>query len=110
MRVLFAFLMLGAMAQSAAAQTPQDKDSLISVYQITISQELCKFELSDDQADAVGKASDKLEERLGLDDEEAQKLYDQVEAGLQKQKDSGLCDPKGEWVKVYKNALANLPQ
>ena len=69
---------------------------------------MCKFELSDDQADAVGKASDKLEEQLALSDEDSQKLYDQVKASMEQQKASGLCDPTGEWSKTYKQAVADL--
>lgn len=109
MRIFPATAILATMTLSAAAQTPaQDREALISVYTITISQELCKFELTDDQADAVGKASDKLEEQLGLSDEDSQKLYDQVEADLVKQKAGGLCDPQGAWIKTYKKTLADL--
>ena len=69
---------------------------------------MCKFELTDDEADAVGKASDRLEERLALSDEDAQKLYDQVQATMNAQKNGGLCDPKGEGFKLYKQTLAGL--
>ena len=109
MRGFAAILALSALAHSAFAQSPaQDREKLVAVYKVTISQELCKFELTDDQADAVGKASDKLEEQLGLTDEDAQKLYDQIQATLEQQKPGGLCDPAGEWSKVYKQSLADL--
>ena len=109
MRLLLAVAGLAAITTAAAAQSPaQDRERLVAIYEVTVAQELCKFEMSDDDADAVGKASDKLEEQLGLTDEEAQKLYDQVEASLTRQKASGLCEPGGAGLKHYKETLAAL--
>ena len=109
MRQILAALCLAAFCNAAAAQTPAgDREKLVAVYRLTISQEMCKFELSDDQADAVGKASDKLEQQLALSDEDSQKLYDQVQASMEQQKTAGLCDAKGEWSMVYKQAVADL--
>ena len=109
MRGFPAVMALAVLASVAFAQAPaQDREKLVAIYKVTISHELCKFELTDDQADAVGKASDKLEEQLGLTDEDAQKLYDQIQATLEQQKPGGLCDANGEWSKVYKQSLADL--
>ena len=112
---LAAILLVGAGAvcscAAARAQTESaSRDSLLAIYKVTISQELCKFELSDDAAEAIGKASDKLEEALGLTEEAAQKLYDQIEASLEQQKATGLCDKNGEWAKIYKQTIASLPK
>ena len=109
MRLLLAAASLAAIAAAANAQSPaQDRERLVSIYEVTVAQELCKFDLSDDDADAVGKASDRLEEQLGLSDEEAQKIYDQVEASLTKQKAAGLCDANGAGLKHYKETLSAL--
>ena len=105
--VLAALLLASATSASAQSESA-NRDSLIAIYMVTISQEMCKFEMSDDQAAAIGKASDKLEETLGLAEEDAQKLYDQIEASLAKQKATGLCDKNGEWAKTYGQTIAKL--
>lgn len=107
-RSVFAALLLASATAASAQSDSANRDSLIGIYKVTISQEMCKFEMSDDQAAAIGQASDKLEETLGLAEEDAQKLYDQIEASLARQKTTGLCDKDGEWAKTYAQTIATL--
>ncbi len=85
-----------------------DRDRLVLVYKITISQEICGFELTDQQASALGSVSDKLEGELEISEDDAQKLYDETSAVLVARKSKGLCDPMGEWARAYKQGLETL--
>jgi hypothetical protein len=108
-KAVFAALSLLAGLTAASAQSQSElKDRLVTVYMITVSPELCGFPLSESQAAAIGKLSDDLEDQLNIAEEDAQKLYDQIETQMTQQKVSGLCDPKGSWAKKYKDSVAAL--
>ncbi|MBL8590861.1 MAG: hypothetical protein JNK46_20185 [Methylobacteriaceae bacterium] len=94
--------LLTFIAQTAFGQSGSDaREQLLQLYRITISQDICSFPLTDQQADVVTRRTDDLESRLDLTEAEAQKLYDQLEAQMLKQKDAGLCNPDGEWAKAF---------
>ena len=96
-------------ALPARAEIAQaDRDRLVLIYKISISQEVCGFELGDQQASALGAASDKLEGELESSEEDAQKLYDATSAALEAGKAKGVCDPGGEWAGAYKLGLEAL--
>lgn len=100
--------LLGLVSAATAQFRDEDRENLISIYMITISQELCGFAISDNEAGALGIASDKLEATLEMDEQAAQKLYDQISQTMTAQKASGLCDPKGEGARTYKENLAKF--
>ena len=94
-----------------AAQTASDSenhDALVEIYKLMISQELCDFAITDDQAAALVIVGDRLEEKLSLTEVASQKLYGQIAATLERQRAAGLCNPKGEWAKTYRAAVAKL--
>ncbi len=93
--------LLLAAAPAAAQSDGALREQLLQLYRVTISQDICSFPLTDAQADAVSRRTDDLEARLSLEEAEAQKLYDQLEAQMAKQKDAGLCNPEGEWATAY---------
>jgi hypothetical protein len=96
-------------SQSLWAQSETElRDRLITIYMITVSPDLCGFGLSENQAAAVGKLSDDLEDQLNISEEDAQKLYDQIENQMSQQKASGLCDPKGSWAQKFRDSVAKL--
>jgi hypothetical protein len=99
---IFSFLSVLA---SVEAQS-ELRDRLVTIYMVTVSPELCGFALSESQAAAIGKMSDDLEDQLNISEEDAQKLYDQIENQMTEQKPSGLCDPKGSWAKKFKESVA----
>ena len=103
-----AFLALAGIAR--AEGDAAEREALLAIYRINISQEICGFELSDAQSAALGGMSDKLEETLGLDEPAAQKLYDEATAALEARKPQGLCEPNGEWAKNYAETLGKLVQ
>ena len=86
----------------------EDRENLISIYMLTIGQELCGFAMSDNEAGALGIASDKLEEALEMDERAAQKLYDQIAQTMTAQKAAGLCNPQGDGARLYKDNLAKF--
>jgi hypothetical protein len=97
-----------ALSPAAAQSQSELKDRLITIYMITVSPDLCGFPLSESQAAAIGKMSDDLEDQLNIAEEDAQKLYDQIENQMVQQKASGLCDPKGNWAKKFRESVATL--
>jgi len=98
-----------ALAQTAPQPSPQElRDQLTQVYMIAVSQDLCGFTVTEKQSEAIGKASDELEEKVGLSEEDADKMYGQIEEQMKKQKDSGLCAPAGDWAKQFKLGVEAL--
>jgi hypothetical protein len=100
------FSFLSVLASVAAQSESELRDRLVTIYMVTVSPELCGFALSESQAAAIGKMSDDLEDQLNISEEDAQKLYDQIENQMTEQKASGLCDPKGSWAKKFKESVA----
>jgi hypothetical protein len=92
---------------TAAAQSDPEKDrqSLIDLDMVTISKDLCGFELTDAQSDAVDARIDQLTQSLALSEEDGQKLYDQLTEEMTRQKATGLCSPKGAWAKTFKTIV-----
>ncbi|MBK9082208.1 MAG: hypothetical protein IPL88_09110 [Rhizobiales bacterium] len=97
-------------AAPAAAQSAAElRARLTDLYRVTISQDICAFPLSDAQADVVTQRIDDLETRLDLSEAQAQKLYDELEAQMKTQKESGgLCDPEGAWSRAYAKLVDDL--
>jgi hypothetical protein len=95
-------------AASPAAAEKEPRAELIQLMRLAISNDLCDFPLTDAQSDALTHRQEELETRLELDDDASSKLYDQIEAQMRAQKAAGLCDPKGEWAKVYAQDVGAL--
>ena len=105
---LFGLAWMAACPLALAQTALEDNADLLAIYKADISHEICGFAVSDAQVAAMAAASDKLEEKLELDEAAAQKLYDEATKALEKQKPSGLCDPAGEWNKAYLEILARF--
>jgi hypothetical protein len=105
---LATFSLLSVLTSVGAQSQSELRDRLVTIYMITVSPELCGFPLSESQAAAIGKLSDDLEDQLNIAEEDAQKLYDQIEDQMTQQKASGLCDPKGSWAKKFKESVATF--
>lgn len=101
-------LLAAPLAPALAQSDSENREKLLQLYRITISQDICSFPLTDAQADAVSRRTDELESRLNLDEGDAQKLYDQLEAQMTKQKEAGLCSPDGAWAKAYTSFVEGL--
>jgi hypothetical protein len=84
------------------------RDRLMNIYALTISVELCDFPMTNAQAAAIGKAGDDLEDQIGISEDEAQRLYDQLQRQMSEQQASGLCDPKGRWAMKFKESVAKF--
>jgi hypothetical protein len=99
---------IGLMLASTALAAPSDEDRLIELDRIAISHDLCGFALSDEQSEALEEETDKVVAALGYGEDDAQKLYDQINEEMQRQKPAGLCNPKGEWGQMYDKAVGDL--
>lgn len=107
--ILAAMALLGLCASAGAQQNDQERrETLISLYMVTVAQDLCGFAVSDAQAEALTKKSDDLEDKLGMSEDEADKIYSQIEDQMKKQKDAGLCKPDGEGAKQFNKTLETL--
>jgi hypothetical protein len=96
-------------ADCAWAQSQSElRDRLMNIYALTISVELCDFAMTSAQAATIGKASDDLEDQIGISEDEAQRLYDQLQRQMTEQQASGLCDPKGKWATKFKESVAKF--
>lgn len=84
------------------------QDRLIELDQIAISHDLCGFALSDGQQQALTSESETIADELKMQPEDAQRLYDQFAESMRRQKETGLCDPKGEWAAAYLRLAAAL--
>ena len=100
-----AILFISALAAAAQPNADQ-RNVLINLDMVQISKDLCGFAMTEAQADAVAAHIDQITEQLGMSDDQAQKLYGQLQAQMTRQKASGLCDPKGNWAKLYAKLLA----
>lgn len=109
-RIAIASLAILHAGAALAQGAPADRERLIELYQVTISQDICNFPLNDKQADLVATLSDRLETRLQLGEDESQKLYDQIEAQMNAQKASGLCNADGAWAKAYTKIVETLAE
>ena len=103
---------LGAVAAQAQAPTPptpqEAREKLTQLYMIAVSQDLCGFTVTEKQSEAISKASDEFEDKSGLSEEDADKLYGQIEEQMKKQKETGLCAPDGDWAKTFKQGVEAL--
>ena len=106
--VVFAVLLAGAGAARAQQNDAERRETLLTLYMVTVAQDLCSFTLTDAQSEALTKKSDDLEDKLSLGEEEADKIYGQIEDQMKKQKDAGLCDPAGEGAKQFKKTVEAL--
>lgn len=85
-----------------------DRDTLVSLYKVAISADACNFEMTDEQADAIGNAMDEAIAKLHLSDDAADQLYIETEASLEAQNWDKVCDPRGPWAAEYNDFIAKF--
>lgn len=95
-------------ASGNAQNASERMDNLTALYMVRASESLCGFQMTDEQRREVLKASQFLEEKLGLSKEKAVELYMKVVQSMEVQKAGGLCDPNGEWAQAFKQTVQNF--
>ncbi|MEJ1157108.1 hypothetical protein [Prosthecomicrobium sp. N25] len=94
-------LLLIALAATLPARADAPDAELARLYRLALSAEMCGFAVTPKQAEAIGKAMDKRIAALKLSDEAADKLYQEIEAGMDGEGWDGLCTKGGAWEKTY---------
>lgn len=104
---LAGLLVLFAATAAASAQADQDKRELMTLYFASIAADRCDFPLSEIEGDALGQAAAALQKKLGLKDEAADILYEEVEVKFEKALPDA-CKKDGEAFKTYEQVLAQI--
>lgn len=97
-------------APVSAQNASERMDNLTALYMVRASESLCGFQMTEEQRREVLKASQFLEEKLGLSKEKAVELYMKVVQSMEAQKAGGLCDPNGEWAQAFKQTARNFAE
>ena len=100
-------LALLAGGQFAAAQSEQDRKDLMALYFASIAADRCDFHLSEVDADQLIQAANTLQKKMGLKDEQADILFEEVEIAFEKQLPDA-CKKGSEAAKSYESVLAGI--
>src|SRR5262245_52400528 len=77
-------LVLIAAASPAAAQPDQEHRELMLLYFASIAADRCDFPLTETEGDKLIQTANALQKKLGLKDEAADVIYEEVEANFEK--------------------------
>lgn len=91
----------------AHAQADQDRRDLMTLYFASIAADRCDFPLSEVEADRIIQAASALQKKLGLKDEAADLVYEEVELAFEK-KLPDACKKDGEAAKSYEQVLQKI--
>jgi hypothetical protein len=96
-----------AAAGAAGAQNDQERRELMTLYFASIAADRCDFPLSEADADKLIQAANTLQKKLGLKDEAADILYEEVESNFEKTLPDA-CKKEGEAFKSYERVMAQI--
>lgn len=96
-----------AMLSGVHAQADQDRRELMTLYFASIAADRCDFPLSETEADRIIQTATALQKKLGLKDEAADLLYEEVELAFEK-KLPDACKKDGEAAKSYEQVIQKI--
>lgn len=102
--ILFGAAALLASVSAAVSQADQDRRELMTLYFASIAADRCDFPLSEADADKLIQTATALQKKLGLKDEAADLLYEEVELTFEK-KLPDACKKDGEAFKSYEQVM-----
>jgi hypothetical protein len=105
--VLLIGLVALALVSTAHAQPDQERRELMVLYFASIAADRCDFPLSEAEADKLIQAASALQKKLGLKDEAADVLYEEVETSFEKQLPDA-CKKEGEAFKSYEQVMTKI--
>jgi hypothetical protein len=94
-------------ASPANSQSEQDRRELMALYFASIAADRCDFHLNEVDADELVQAATALQKKLGLKDEQADVLFEEVEIAFEKQLPDA-CKQDGEAAKSYERVIAGI--
>jgi hypothetical protein len=100
-------LALLAPFSGAAAQADHDRRELMTLYFASIAADRCDFPLTEAEADKLIQSAKKLQDKLGLKEEAADVLYEEVELVFEK-KLPDACKKDGEAFKSYQQVIEQI--
>jgi hypothetical protein len=89
------------------AQPDQDRRELMTLYFASIAADRCDFPLSEAEADKLIQTATALQKKLGLKDEAADILYEEVESTFEKRLPDA-CKKDGEAFKSYEQVMQGI--
>lgn len=95
-----------SLASSRPAAAEGAEDTLRTLYRIALSADMCGFPIAQRQADALGRAMNRALTETGLDEDGADKLYREVDTGLETEGWDKVCAQNGDWARNYRALLA----
>jgi hypothetical protein len=96
-----------AAVSAAHAQPDHEKRELMTLYFASIAADRCDFPLSEPEADKLIQAANALQKKLGLKDEAADLLYEEVELAFEKRLPDA-CKRDGEAFKSYDQVMQRI--
>jgi hypothetical protein len=105
--ILLSVPVLVAAFSFAHGQADQDRRDLMALYFTSIAADRCDFPLSEAEADKLIQTANALQKKLGLKDEVADVLYEEVETAFEK-KLPDACKKDGEAFKSYEQVLGQI--
>lgn len=92
---------------AAHAQADKDRRALMTLYFASIAADRCDFPLSEAEADKLIQTASALQKKMGLKDEAADLLYEEVELSFEK-KLPDACKKDGEAFKSYEQVMQDI--
>jgi hypothetical protein len=105
--ILAGFAVALTVSSTAYAQADQDRRELMTLYFASIAADRCDFPLSEADADKLIQTATALQKKLGLKDEAADLLYEEVELTFEK-KLPDVCKKDGEAFKSYEQVMETI--
>lgn len=102
-------LLAGGNPVSAETQDKVRRESLAAVYFLSIAADRCGFSFSRREADAIDRASTRLEKELELSSDDADALYSQVDRRFEKLGEKA-CEAGGETEQAFRETLRKLTE
>ena len=94
-------------ASPAQAQSDDGRRELMTLYFASIAVDRCDFPLTEVEGDKLFQEASALQKKLGLKDEAADALYEEVETRFEKALPDA-CKKDGEAFKTYEQVIARI--
>jgi hypothetical protein len=104
---LIGLFALVAAVSAANAQADQERRELMTLYFASIAADRCDFPLTEADADKLIQTANALQKKLGLKDDAADVLYEEVETRFEKTLPDA-CKKDGEAMKTYEQVMQKI--
>ena len=106
--VALALSVLLTLGGTALAQDDDPREQVIDLATIEVAHDLCGFDLSEAQEDAIGKRRQALVDDGSVTAADIASVQDEIGTSMRRQVAEGLCKPDGPEARLYRQLLAIL--